>query len=236
MSLLIRLLMLAMLGVLPSSLLAIWHAIEEQQDELSEASATVQREAQLAAAGQKRMVDGARQLLLALSTVPAIRDHDETQCGPMLRRLVDEFHVYTVLGVSGPEGRIWCSSAAPGTDISSRPGYRRAIETRAFAIGGYVVGRITGRRTLHFTLPMYGEDGQLLGVLSAGLDLERLAADLGNSPLAPGSTLTLVDPDGHVLVDLPSGRRVGELLPPTLHKAVEAPEPTLRDLEWTRAC
>ena len=233
MSLLIRLLLLAMLGVLPSSFLALWHAAGEQQDELSQASARAQREAQLAAAGQWRMMEGARQLLLTLSTVPAIRDHDESQCGPMLRRLVDEFQVYTVLGVAGPEGRIWCSSANPGTDISVRPGFRRALETRAFAIGGYVVGRITGRRTLHFTLPMYGREGELLGVLSAGLDLERLAADLGSSPLTPGSTLTLVDPDGHVLVDLPSGRRVGELLPPTLRKAVEAPEPALRDLEWT---
>jgi diguanylate cyclase (GGDEF)-like protein len=228
-----RLLLLAMLGVLPSSFLALWHAAGEQQDELSEVSAKAQREAQLAAAGQKRIVDGARQLLLALSTVPAIRDHDETQCGPMLRRLADEFQVYTVLGVAGPEGRIWCSSAQPGTDISMRPGYRQAVETRAFAIGGYVVGRVTGRRTLHFTLPMYDGDGRLLGIVTAGLDLERLAADLGGSPLAPGSTLTLVGPYGHVLVDLPSGRRVGELLPPPLRKVVEVAEPALLDLEWT---
>lgn len=233
MSLLIRLLLLAMLGALPSSFLAIWHAVGDQQSELTEAATKTQREAQLAAAGQKRMVDGARQLLLALSAVPAIRDHDETQCGPMLRRLVDAFQVYTVLGVAGPEGRIWCSSAQPGTDISIRPGYRRAVETRTFAIGGYVVGRVTGRRTLHFALPMYDGDGQLLGIVTAGLDLERLAADLGSSPLKPGSTLTLVDPDGHVLVDLPTGRRVGELLPPPLRKVVEVAEPALLDLEWT---
>lgn len=233
MSLLIRLLLLAMLGVLPSSFLAIWHAAGARQDELSEASSKAQREAQLAAAGQKRMVDGARQLLLALSAVPAIRDHDEARCGPMLRQLVGEFGIYTVLGVAGPEGRIWCSSAQAGTDVSVRPGFRRAVETRSFAIGGYVVGRVTGRRTLHFTLPMYSEDGTLLGVLSAGLDLERLAADLGSIATTPGSTLILVDPDGHVLVDLPSGERVGELLPSHLRKAVARPEPTLLDMEWT---
>lgn len=233
MSLLIRLLLLAMLGVLPSSFLAIWHAVGEQQDELTQVATKAQREAQLAAAGQKRMVDGTRQLRIALSTVPIIREHDDAQCGPMLRRLVDEFQVYTVLGVAGPEGRIWCSSAQPGTDISTRPGYRRAVETRSFAIGGYVVGRITGRRTLHFTLPMYGAEGQLLGIVTAGLDLERLAADLGNTLLEPGSTLTLVDPDGHVLVDLPSGRHVGELLPTPLRMAVATRESALLDLEWT---
>ncbi len=91
-----------MFGVLPSSLLAVWHAAGARQDELSDTGSQVQREAQLAAAGQKRMVDGARQLLLALSAVPAIRDHDEVRCGPMLRQLVDEFGIYTVLGVAGP--------------------------------------------------------------------------------------------------------------------------------------
>jgi diguanylate cyclase (GGDEF)-like protein/PAS domain S-box-containing protein len=231
-SLLSRLLLLVTFSVLPPAILEAWRAAEDRHEHRSEIPATALRIAQLAATDKRRIVDGARQLLTALSSLQSIRERDETQCGQTLRDVREQFPIYTILGVVSVEGRIWCSSATPGTDISDRAGFRGAIETGHFTIGEYIVGTDTGRRTLHLTLPIYDENRELFGVLTAGLDLDRLALDLAETPLPPGVTLTIADPKGRVLVDLPDGTQVGQLLPVHLQGIVEADLPGVIDAEW----
>nr|WP_237182417.1 EAL domain-containing protein [Roseomonas marmotae] len=62
---------------------------------------------------------------------------------------------------------------------------------------------------------------QLDGVLSAGLDLGRLAEDLGRTGLPPGSRLIVASPSGDVLVDLPDGSLLGQPLPPGLRHLLD---------------
>jgi diguanylate cyclase (GGDEF)-like protein len=231
-SLLSRLLLLITLSVLPPGILEAWRAVEAQHERRTEVSARALHLAQLAAAEQGRIVDGARQLLTALSSARSIRERDEAGCGEALRRIREQFPIYAMIAVASAEGRLWCSSAAPGTDISDRAGFRDAVETGKFTIGEYVVGRDTGLRTLHFSLPMHDEEGRITGVLNAGLGLDRLASDLAETPLPPGATLTVADANGRVLVDLPSGVHLGQLLPERLQSVIEADRPGVIDTEW----
>jgi diguanylate cyclase (GGDEF)-like protein len=164
--------------------------------------------------------------------VPIVQEHDEARCNLALRRLREQVPLYSAIGVAGPDGRIWCSSGTPGTDVSDRLGFRRAVETRRFTIGGYVVGRLRGTRTLNFNQPMYDEDDGLLGVLIVGLDLDQLAQDLARTPLLPGTTLTVADPEGYVLVDLPGGVHVGQRLSERLRGIDYSGKPGVADVEW----
>ncbi|MFT8246920.1 EAL domain-containing protein [Roseomonas sp. BN140053] len=220
------------MSVLPSALLEVWRTEHSRQENLSEVPDNALRLAEIAAAEQRRILEGARQLLTALSMLPMIRDQDEASCGPALRRLREQFSLYTVIGAAGLDGKIWCSSARPGTDISDRPGFQRAVQTGNFAVGGYVVGRITGRRTLSLNLPVLEEDGRVAGVLNAGLDLDLLAEDLASREPAPGVSLTVADPDGIVLVDLPGGRQVGNHLPERLQSIIAGAQSGVIDTEW----
>jgi diguanylate cyclase (GGDEF)-like protein len=231
-SLLFRLLLLVTFSVLPPAILEAWRAAENRHKHRSEIPAEALRMAQLAAAEQRRIVDGTRQLLTALASLQSVRERDETRCSQTLRSVRKQFPIYTILGVVSVEGRIWCSSATPGTDISGGAGFRGALETGEFTIGEYIVGTDTGRRTLHLTLPIYDGNRVLIGVLTAGLDLDRLALDLAETPLPMGVTLTVADPKGRVLVDLPDGAHVGQPLPARLQKVVEADLPGVIDVEW----
>lgn len=232
MSFLVRLLLLAIMSVLPSAMLEVWRTEHHRQENLAGVSDRALRLAEIAAAEQRRIVEGARQLLTALSMLPVIRNQDMS-CGPALRRLQEQFTIYTVIGAADLNGRIWCSSTRPGTNISDRTGYQQAVATGNFAVGGYVVGRVTGRRTLNLSLPVLDEGGQVVGVLNAGLDLDLLAEDLAKREPALGITLTVADPDGTVLVDLPGGRQVGKPLPERLRQIFEASRPGVADINWT---
>jgi diguanylate cyclase (GGDEF)-like protein/PAS domain S-box-containing protein len=232
MSFLVRLLLLALMSVLPSAVLEVWRSEQDRQMHLSEIPDRARKLAEIAAAEQRRIMEGARQLLTALSLLPMIRDGNVAQCEQTLRRLQGQFPIYTVIGAADPSGMIWCSSTRPGTDISDRAGFQRAMATGNFAVGGYVVGRVTGRRTLNLSMPFHDERGQVAGVLSAGLDLDLLADDLARREPAPGTSLTVADPDGTVLVDLPDSSNVGKPLPERLQHLLRAAQPGVADTEW----
>jgi diguanylate cyclase (GGDEF)-like protein len=221
------------MSVLPSAMLEVWRTEHDRQEHVAEVPDRALRLAELAAAEQRRILEGARQLLTGLSMLPIIRNRDEALCGLTLQRLREQFPIYTVIGAADLSGRIWCSSTRPGTNISDRAGFQRAVETGNFVVGGYVVGRVTGRRTLNLFLPVHDDDRRVAGVLSAGLDLDLLAEDLAKREPAPGITLTVADPYGTVLVDLPGEEHVGKALPERLRPMLTAAQPGVADTEWT---
>ncbi|TCH98246.1 EAL domain-containing protein [Roseococcus sp. SYP-B2431] len=231
MSFVFRLMLLAVMSVLPSAMLEVWRSEEHRQENLAEVPARALGLAQIGAAEQRRILEGARQLLTALAMLPVIRDRDEARCGPALQRAREQFTLYTVIGAADLDGRIWCSSSTAGIDVSDRAWFRRTLETGSFSVGGYVVGRVTGRRTLNLSLPVHDDELRIVGVLSAGLDLDLLAEDLATREPAPGISLTVVDPFGTVLVDLPSRQQIGQPLPERLRHIVGA-GPGVLDTEW----
>jgi diguanylate cyclase (GGDEF)-like protein len=106
------------------------------------------------------------------------------------------------------------------------------LEAGTFTAGEHVVGRNTGLRTLHFILPVRGGEGQIVGVLHAGLDLDGLATDLARVPLPPGAMLTIVDRNGTILVDLPSRASDGRPLPEYLKETLRADGPDVVTVRW----
>lgn len=86
-----------------------------------------------------------------------------------------------------------------GLDASDRDYF---IAYRAGHTGPLVsqvrVGLSTGRPSVHITRPVL-EHGTLLGMVVVALDPTQLLRDLGNAPLPPGGSVTLLRTDGSVL-------------------------------------
>jgi diguanylate cyclase (GGDEF)-like protein len=227
-----RLVLIVLLAAIPLGILQSFSLREQYSHARGEISLAALQTAQRAAAEQGRIIDGARQLLAALSQLPAVRQGDAAGCSLILKRLQSQFPLYLGIGVSDPRGRIWCSSIRPGTEVSDRAYFKRAVATRRFTTGGYVVGRVSGGRSLNFSLPFQDPSGELVGVLIAGLDLDGLARDLAKVQLPAGTTLAIVGPDKRVLVDLPGSARVGALLPKSLWPAFDARGSGTTEVKW----
>ena len=106
--------------------------------------------------------------------------------------------------------------------LGDRGYFRRAFETRDFAIGEYQVGRITRKATVNFGYPVLDDEGHVRAVVFAALDLAWLNQLAREAGVPPGTMLTVIDRNGTILSRYPDdGEWVGQLMPePLVLKAI----------------
>ncbi len=158
--------------------------------------------------------------LAVLEGVPDLRESTVEECRTLLGALTRGRPHFTVLGVMLPSGTAHCSSPPfdPDLNIWDRPYFQEVLSTRAPAVSGYQLGRLTGVPVLTLARPVLNNDGEVDFVLAAGLDLTEVSAILRpEENLPPGTTLTFFDVQGQVLLRFPEGEgTAGVSIPPAL--------------------
>jgi steroid delta-isomerase-like uncharacterized protein len=209
----VRLLVLVLIAVLPALALLIFTALEQRDQAVAAAQAETRRLANLAAADQNRIIESTRQLLTTLARLPDVRE-GESACSAVLADLRGQFPVYANLGLISPSGVLTCSAVPPAEPeyFGDRSYFQRAIATGAFTVGEYVVGRVTGKPSLICSYPVYAEDGALIGVLFAAIDLTALGPFPVEEELPPDAILTVFDRSGTILLQRPqtAGNAMGQ--------------------------
>jgi signal transduction histidine kinase len=205
----IRLLLLVLLGVVPMLALVLHSYSQQVQAATAQAQANALGLARLAAGDQERLIEGTRQLLVVLAELPSVRNQDAAECGSFLAGLLKEYPLYENLGAADLDGDIFCSAVPSATraNMSDRPWFQRALETRDFVVGDYLVARITGRPALGTVYPVLGDAGQPLGVVFAGIDLAWLDSFVAEAQLPAGSSLSIIDSTGTILTRYPDPER-----------------------------
>ena len=202
-----RLLALIVLVFLPALGLVVWTAVEDRRTTAARIQESLGRLAREIAFEQQAVIEGAHQLLVALADVPAVRAADPTACPAMLADLRQRFPRYGNLGVADADGEVVCSAQPLGArvNVRDRSYFRRALEANALAVSDYQIGRIIGRPVVTFAHPLPGAADRPAGVVFAALDLAWLEERAVRLGLPAGSTLTVIDPQGTVLLRTPNG-------------------------------
>jgi nitrate/nitrite-specific signal transduction histidine kinase len=224
-SLRIRLLLLVLLAVVPMLALVLHSYAVQMRAATVGAQANALALARLAANDQEHLIEGARQLLVVLAELPSVQDQDAAVCSSFLADLLKEYPLYENLGAANLEGDIFCSAVPSATrpNMSDRPWFQRALETRDFVVGDYLVARITGRPTMGTVYPVLDDVGQPQGVVFAGIDLAWLDSFVANAQLQPGSSLAVVDSTGTILTHYPDPERWrGKSLPDSVMQPLRA--------------
>jgi diguanylate cyclase (GGDEF)-like protein len=208
---------LVLVAATPAVGVAVYSGFELRRQATLDARKEVLWVARLAAERHEQMIAETRRLLVTLARTPEISGGDRARCNDFLGRFLEQAHEYANFGVAGLDGDVVCS-ALPlkgRVNLSDRPYFRRAIETRNFAAGDYQVGRITGVPSLNLGYPVFGPDNQLSGVVFAALPLTWLDSLMAtNLRIEKGSTLSVIGADGIVLGRHPdSPDWVGKLFP-----------------------
>ncbi|MGE5818711.1 MAG: ATP-binding protein [Deltaproteobacteria bacterium] len=221
-----RLLLLVLLAVIPALGLTLYTNLEERQLRKAQVQEYALRLSRIVSADHERLIEGARQLLVTLARLPAVRDRNRAACNALFADLLTQQSSYANLGVIDADGNIFCSGF-PMTGpvyVGDRSYFRRAREMRDFAIGDYQIGRITGKATLNFGHPILDDAGHVRAVVFAALDLAWLNELASRAELPAGSTLTVIDRHGTILSRYPDeGKWIGKLMPePLVLKAIAA--------------
>jgi signal transduction histidine kinase/ActR/RegA family two-component response regulator/HAMP domain-containing protein len=211
-----RLLLLVLVAVLPAAGLIVFTTWEQRRQAREAVQGDALQLAELVATDHQRLIEGARQLLTALARLPEVREPREGRCGALLADLRTQYGGYANLGVADTEGNIVCSALplVRPVNISDRGWFQRALATRAFAMGEYQVGRLTGRATVNFGQPVLDGEGRVQAVVFAALDLGWLNTLAQRAAVPPGSTFTVLDRSGLILARYPDAERwIGKRAP-----------------------
>jgi signal transduction histidine kinase len=211
-----RLLLLVFLAAIPALGLILYTDLEQRRLAATQAQEAALRLAQLAAADQAQLIQGAHQLLIALAQLPAVHAGDSDTCTSLFTKLIKQYPVYANLGAAQPNGEVFCSGA-PLTQPISVAGsawFQRVVQRRDFIIGEYQRSLVTGAFTLVLGYPLLDATDQVQAVVAAALDLGRLNQLAAQARLPAGATLTAVDRNGTIVAHHPDPQHwVGVALP-----------------------
>jgi len=213
----VRLSLLVVLTVIPVLALDVYTAWEQQRMEKTQAQETALRLARFVVAEQKQLVESTRQLLFTLAQLPEVHQTELGKCHAIFAGLLKRFPMYGNLGILAPDGNVLCNAIVIRTRVSAadRTYFRRALETRDFSAGDYQIGRITGKPAINFGYPILSRTGSVQAVMFAALDLAWLNQLPAQMQLPAGTSLTLLDRNGVVLIRYPEKQLVGQQLKET---------------------
>ena len=199
-----QLMLLVGFSVLPAFLLVSFGAWETRTEAQANAQLTAERLVQSAVSEQAALMESARQLLSVVSRLPEVRATGRS-CRKTLANLLQLYARYTNLGAIALDGSVLCSALPfdASVNLGDRTYFRRAVATRAFAVGDYQVGRITGKPSVNFGHPVVDEHGDVKAVVFGALDLTWLGDLLADQQLPTGSVITLFDSHDTVLAKYP---------------------------------
>ncbi|MDQ7833580.1 MAG: ATP-binding protein [Desulfovibrionaceae bacterium] len=219
-----RLVFLVLLSVLPvMGLLAVFW-----QQERGRAMESAQAEARQLVAGvadiQEHIALGARQMLMTLSQLPEVRQHNTAACSATFARLLAEnSHYANILAVDAAGDMFASGLPAEGpVTVHDRKYFLEAVKSRAFSVGEYIVSRTSFEPAIHYALPFFTEDGRLSGVLIAAVRLSSLKDWLADSRYPPGTILGIADHAGIRLYHYPPSPRTNPLGKPIKKEVWEA--------------
>ncbi|MDH4135190.1 MAG: cache domain-containing protein, partial [Anaerolineae bacterium] len=214
-SLRFRLLLLVLLAVIPALGLTLYTNVELRRAAGADVKEEALRLARIAASDQEDTVKDTRQLLFALAQLSEVRGTDPSACFALFE-LLNQYPQYVLLGVVARDGDLFCSTLpiSGSVNLADLSYFQRVLQMRDFAIGDYQNDPISGKATLDLGYPVLDEAGQVQAVVFASLDLTWLNQLAAEAQLPEGSTFTVIDRNGTILVRYPDpGIWVGQSVP-----------------------
>jgi signal transduction histidine kinase/HAMP domain-containing protein len=211
-----RLLTLVAVALLPAIAIQAYNEVELRRSRQLEVQNQALNLAKLAAKDQLQIVQGIRQVLIALSELPAIKAKDSKACNAALAGMKSRFPAFLTFLVTDQNGQPFCDTDHDRrpVNVSGRAYFADALKTGAFTVGEFSIGLSIHRKVIHFALPFYGDDGRIGGFVIAPLGLDWLADYIARMDVPAGDALAITDRNGTYLARYPdNGKFVGKKEP-----------------------
>ncbi len=161
---------------------------------------------------QEGVISEIRGLLQVLGRVPDITNGSASNCRRLLSEITQDKPWLKGLWIVEPSGQSVCSTVLGGVglDFSDKHYFRKAVETRTFAIEHYWVGRLRGMPAAVAALPVVDRTGAVTKIIMASFDLAWLVSIQDEVTRSAGATFLLIDESGTVLARYPEIESLAE--------------------------
>jgi diguanylate cyclase (GGDEF)-like protein len=215
-TLLNRLFVLVAVALSPSIVVLMYNQNELYETQLKAIDRDILQTAVQVAAEQEQATEAVRELLLAISTIDSVRYQNADACNSVLTTLAPQYPNYEFLGVADRNGVRFCSSATPfpGRELLvDRPFFIQVAKTREFSVGAHRLSGINKVHILDFGAPYFDVNGDIKGIVYAGLALNRMIERLMAHPRHANGELIVADRKGVVIASAPDPSWIGKMLP-----------------------
>jgi signal transduction histidine kinase len=218
--------LLVALAITPIAVMTVLSGIREREHAIHESEQNLRRLTGLAAANEAQSIDGARQILVDLSSVPDLMSTPE-KCSQLLSDVMDRNEGYVNFGLIQLNGDVTCSAVPMlhPVNLGDRAHFKRAVLERRFIAGDYIFGRVIKKHTINLTYPVIDRAGQVTAVIFAAMDLAGLDTFINDINLPTGSVLATADARGAIIARRPDPERwFGTRLSGPLAQAMRKPD------------
>jgi Cache domain len=152
-------------------------------------------------AAQREVIDSTRALLHAAARVYTKMPLAAQDCNQLLGDLSSNIPWIRMLAVIGHNGQVKCGSdpTVIGLNISDRPYFQNALQSRDFALSDYLIRRVNGVPGLMATFPVIKDGNQVTAVVAASLDLNWISDVTASAAQGLGTEVVVIDGGGTVL-------------------------------------
>ncbi len=191
---------LVLLTVLPLLIYLTISNYKTYQDAQAQELVALTNLARGAAAENRQITEGARQLLITIASTPAISSGNPTLCKTFLSSLIEHYSRYSNLGVANQDGTVYC--AADREQALLNPPtvslITNTLASQLFTIGSYYATS-QGDAVLNLGYPLNKQQ-----VVYASLSLAWVGEFINTLSLPSDLVINVLDHRGTVLARVPS--------------------------------
>ena len=208
---------LVLASVLPLVVLTVHDGFDERRHARERVGEEAAQLAAFASLRNQDLVDTGREVLATIAGLPSVRGSGWPGCSEQLAELLVLYPRFASLGVVNAAGDLRCTAIPvwQSFNFADRAWFQRVKAQQSFAVGDYQLGRITGRPTVVFGIPLLAGGDNLDGVAFAALDLHWLQQFAASARTYEEALLLVTDAGGRILAASPGTHAaVGGPVPP----------------------
>jgi two-component sensor histidine kinase len=178
----------------------------------------------------QRMLAGVRGVMRTVALSPIVRARDWGSCERFVEDVTAELPQLTSLAIADESGLVRCGRGSKaGVSVADRGYFQEALGGTDFVIGGYTVGRSSGRPVLPLAMPVDMPNGGAREVVISSIDLAWLTDGLAERGVPPQGSITIADRTGTIIARQPLPKEfIGTRIPdPFLYLLNEPTEGTI---------
>ncbi|MEI6211318.1 MAG: response regulator [bacterium] len=202
--------LLAILIALPVYWMVITRIQDGREEEVQKLHLSAERLTRLVSENLGQTVEGARQLLLSLANTKDVVSRDPAECHRLFAQIRQNCTHYANIGLTQGDGLNLAGALSLTNSINSsdRPWFQRLQQKRAFVVGDYQIGKVTGRPGINFAFPLPDQPAEApVASVYLALDLAHLSHLLAAVPQIPDAAIVIMDQRGTILARHPEGEK-----------------------------
>ncbi len=225
-----RLVLLVLMSVLPALGLILHTGFEDQKKDIEEAATTLLQTVENLARLQDTITTSTRQMLMTIAQYPEVQNGDIQACNKLFESLLRQSSYLGTLIATQLDGNAFAAgNAGTSFNLADRDYFQKALKTRGFAAGEFVVARSNNVPAFPFAFPVINDHDQIRGTVVATVRLDQYEELFHHMGFPEGSIVGIEDSKGIRLCRFPKlegmiNEEAGQPLPQKIWQTISGPQ------------